>query len=178
MSRIGNKPIIIPSGITVSKEGNYVVATNQKYTVKTLIPQGISVEINNSEVVVKRVNDERIVKTMHGTTRANLFNAINGLHTPFAKELDIIGVGYRANVEGSNLVLQLGFSHDVIMPIPEGLSVSVDKTTHIKVTGHDKAQVGEFAAKIRANRKPEPYKGKGIRYIDEHVRRKAGKTAK
>lgn len=178
MSRIGNKPIVIPSGVNVSLEKNYCIATNQKYTVKTLIPEGITVEIKNNEVLLKRANDERTIRSLHGTTRANLFNAITGLSTPFVKELDIIGVGYRAQVEGTKLVLQLGFSHNVEMQIPQELTITVDKSTHIKVAGHDKAQVGEFAANIRAFRKPEPYKGKGIRYIDEHVRRKAGKTAK
>lgn len=178
MSRIGNKPIIIPEGVTVTINGRKVLATSKLGTLDLVIPECISLEQKSNEIIVKRANDERTARSLHGTTRSNIYNMIYGLHTPFTKELEIIGVGYRANLEGGKLVLQLGFSHNVEMEIPQGISVEVEKNVKLKISGFNKQLVGEFAANIRKLRKPEPYKGKGIKYIDEHVRRKAGKTAK
>lgn len=178
MSRIGNKPIIIPEGVTVEIKGNVINVKHKNLERSLEFPEVLTIEQKGNELLIKRPNDERQNRSLHGTFRAQIANLINGLHTPFQKVLEIIGVGYRANVEGNNLVLQLGFSHNVNMEIPKGLTVTVDKNTTVTISGVDKFTVGEFAANIRKLRKPEPYKGKGIRYQGEHVRRKAGKTAK
>lgn len=178
MSRIGNKPIIVPEGVTVNINGRKVQVSSKLGSMELVIPDCISLEQKTNEIIVKRADDERLSRSLHGTTRSNINNMIQGLHTPFVKELEIIGVGYRASLEGEKIVLQLGFSHNVEMEIPQGITVEVEKNVKLKISGFNKQLVGEFAANIRKLRKPEPYKGKGIKYIDEHVRRKAGKTAK
>lgn len=179
MSRIGNKVIVVPAGVTVDiKEGNFLTVKGPKGQLEKQLNSDLSITLDGNLLTVKRPNNEMFMRKIHGTTRALLFNMVQGVSEGFSKKLEIKGVGYRAQLQGNTLVLQLGFSHNIEMPIPEGISLDVPKNTEITVNGIDKAVVGQFAAEIRKHRKPEPYKGKGIRYVDEYVARKAGKTAK
>lgn len=179
MSRIGNKKITIPANVTVNvAEDGTVVVKGPKGELTRKFDKNIAIEIEGSEITLKRPNDEKVMKAMHGTSRANLANMITGVSEGFKKQLDIIGVGYRAQLQGKNLVVSAGYSNDVTKEIPAGLTVEVVKGLSIIISGIDCQLVGSFAAEIRAIRKPEPYHGKGIRYTDENVRRKEGKTAK
>lgn len=179
MSRIGNKVIKIPAGVSVElQEGNKVVVKGPKGELESQLNTLINIEINEGEIKLSRPNNERFTRQIHGTSRALLSNMVHGVNEEFSKKLIITGVGYRAQVQGNKLVLTMGFSHPVELEIPKGLTVTVDKNTEVLIKGISKELVGEFAANVRIIRKPEPYKGKGIRYEDEHVRRKAGKTAK
>ncbi len=179
MSRIGNKAITLPAGVTVEvAAGNYVTVKGPKGELSFQFNSELEIATEGSECVVKRPNDTKVMKMMHGTTRALLNNMIVGVSTGFKKQLDITGVGYRAQLQGNTLVVSAGYSHTVEMPVPAGLKVELPKNTQIIISGIDKQLVGQYAAEIREIRKPEPYKGKGIRYSDEHVRRKEGKTAK
>lgn len=179
MSRIGNKVIVVPAGVTVDiKEGNFLTVKGPKGQLEKQLNSDLSITLDGNLLTVKRPNNEMFMRKIHGTTRALLFNMVQGVSEGFSKKLEIKGVGYRAQLQGNTLVLQLGFSHNIEMPLPEGISLDVPKNTEITVNGIDKAVVGQFAAEIRKHRKPEPYKGKGIRYVDEYVARKAGKTAK
>lgn len=179
MSRIGNKVIVVPAGVTVDiKEGNFLTVKGPKGQLEKQLNSDLSITLDGNLLTVKRPNNEMFMRKIHGTTRALLFNMVHGVSEGFSKKLEIKGVGYRAQLQGNTLVLQLGFSHNIEMPLPEGISLDVPKNTEITVNGIDKAVVGQFAAEIRKHRKPEPYKGKGIRYVDEYVPRKAGKTAK
>jgi|SRR5690554_451819 len=179
MSRIGNKVIVVPAGVTVDiKEGNFLTVKGPKGQLEKQLNSDLSITLDGNLLTVKRPNNEMFMRKIHGTTRALLFNMVHGVSEGFSKKLEIKGVGYRAQLQGNTLVLQLGFSHNIEMQIPEGISLDVPKNTEITVNGIDKAVVGQFAAEIRKHRKPEPYKGKGIRYVDEYVARKAGKTAK
>ena len=178
MSRIGNKLITIPSGVTVDvKEGNEVTVKGPKGTLTHAFSTMMEISVEDGVVTVKRPNDEKHTKQLHGTTRALLNNMVVGVSEGYVKELELVGIGFRANVQGKKLTMQVGYSHPNEMQIPEGLTVECPSQTDIKVSGIDKQAVGEFAANIRAVRKPEPYKGKGIRYKGEHIRRKEGKTA-
>ena len=179
MSRIGRLPVAIPAGVTVEvAENNVVTVKGPKGTlVKELAPE-MEIKVEGSTVTVVRPDDSIENKTLHGTTRANLNNMVEGVTNGFTKKLLIEGVGYRASLEGKTLVLAAGYSHLVKLPIPEGLEVKVPTPTEIHILGIDKQVVGQFAAEIRILRKPEPYKGKGIRYQGEYVRRKEGKKAK
>ena len=178
MSRIGNKAITIPSGVEVQiKDGNEVTVKGPKGTLtRSFLPE-YELKIEDGVLTVVRPNDEKRTKQIHGTTRSLISNMIEGVSNGFKKELDIVGIGYRSSVQGTKLVLQVGYSHPTEFEIPKELDVKADKNTHITVEGIDKQLVGEFAANVRATRKPEPYLGKGIRYTGEHVRRKEGKTA-
>jgi len=175
MSRIGKNPIKIPDGIELIVEKQIVHVKNDKnnMTVK-LIPE-IKVTEKEGSIIVERTSDRRQVRAMHGTIRQLIASAVVGLSSGFTKELELNGVGYQANMQGSRLLLQVGYSHDILFEPPEGIVVTANKN-NISVMGHDKQLVGQVAAKIRSIRKPEPYKGKGIRYKDEYVRRKQGKT--
>ncbi len=177
MSRIGKKPIAIPSGVEVSVDGSVVTIKkgNKSATVDT--HNRVNVEITDGNVVMTRIGDSKESSAFWGTYRALTSNAIEGLDKGFSKSLEINGVGYRAAVKGKVLELQLGYSHPINYEIPEGLEISVEKNI-INIKGADKQQVGQSAAIIRGYRKPEPYKGKGVKYTDEHIVRKAGKTAK
>ena len=178
MSRIGNKAIVIPAGVTFEKDdNNHVVVKGPKGQLEYTFSKVVSIELEEGHLIVKRPNNEIFSRKIHGTSRALLFNMVEGVSNGFKKDLEIHGVGYRANLQGNTLVLQLGFSHNIELEVPEGIEVEVPRNTQIKVSGINKQVVGEFAAKIRSFRKPEPYKGKGIRYVDEYVPRKAGKTA-
>lgn len=179
MSRIGKKNITIPSGVTITQNDGVIEVKGGKGTLQFTVPTAITVEIEGVEVRVSRSSDEREERSLHGLTRAMIANMIEGVTEGFSKKLEIIGVGYKAQVTGKVLNLSLGFSHPVDMEAPMGIEVSMDKDAKntIIISGIDKQLVGEFAANIRKLRKPEPYKGKGIRYVGEYVRRKAGKTA-
>lgn len=175
MSRIGNRKIEIPAGVTVDVNDNTVTVKGPKGELVLTLTKGISVKVEGNMLEVLREND--MFKPMHGTTNANIKNMIEGVTHGFEKALEIIGVGYRFALKGKTLVINAGYSHQVEMVIPEGITVDVTSNTELTVKGIDKVQVGEFAANIRKVRKPEPYKGKGIRYKDEYVRRKEGKKA-
>lgn len=178
MSRIGNRKIVVPQGVTVEVNDGIITVKGPKGELSThLGNKNISLEINDGEVLVKRSNDEIKTKQMHGTVNANVSNMIVGVTKGYEKGLEIIGVGYRFNLKGNTLVISAGYSHPVEMQIPEGLSVESPSNTEILIKGIDKVKVGEFAANVRKVRQPEPYKGKGIRYKDEQVRRKEGKKA-
>ncbi len=178
MSRIGKKEITLPKGVEVSKNGNAVMVKGPKGTLTTQLVQGIDVKIENNVVAFTRSDEEKKSRAFHGIVRALVANNVRGVTEGFKKELDIVGVGYRAEVKGKEVVFQLGYSHPVRFAVPKGIDIAVDaKTGHITVTGIDKQQVGQTAAEIRALREPDPYKGKGIKYSDEVIRRKAGKAA-
>lgn len=177
MSRIGKSPIPIPSGVTVKIDGSTSVVKGPKGVHTQHIPEGLSFEEKDGILTISRPNDTKPVKARHGLVRALIANQIEGVTNGFEKKLEIIGVGYRATVKGKMLDLQLQFSHPVEYQIPAGIEIKCPDNTHIDVTGIDKQKVGQVAAEIRAYRKPEPYKGKGIRYVGEHVLRKAGKAA-
>lgn len=178
MSRIGNKLITIPAGVTVEvADGNEVTVKGPKGTLTRTFSTMMDIQVADGVVTVKRPNDAKHTKQLHGTTRALINNMVVGVSEGYAKELELVGIGFRAAVKGNKLTMQVGYSHASELDIPEGLSVTCGSATDVKVEGIDKQLVGEFAADIRAVRKPEPYKGKGIRYKGEHIRRKEGKTA-
>lgn len=178
MSRIGNKLITVPAGVTVEvAPGNEVTVKGPKGTMTRKFSDNLTIAVDGNEIKVSRPNDEKITKQMHGTTRALLHNMIVGVSEGFKKELELVGIGFRTAVKGNKLTMQVGYSHPVEMDIEEGLEVTCPSATTITVAGIDKQQVGQYAAEIRNKRKPEPYKGKGIRYKGENIRRKEGKTA-
>ncbi len=177
MSRIGNRKILVPTGVTVTVENDLVTVKGPKGELSLELKNGIKVEQEENTLTVTRANDEKQSRSMHGTTNANITNMIKGVTDGFSKALEIIGVGYRFNVRGTTLVINAGYSHPVELAIPTGLTVEQASNTEITVKGIDKVLVGKFAAEIRDVRSPEPYKGKGIRYKDEYVRRKEGKKA-
>ena len=179
MSRVGKAPITVPSGVEVSIEGRRVVVSGPKGSLDLEVPGKNTIRREDDTLLVERPNDERENRALHGLTRSLVNNMVVGVHEGFSKELQIVGVGYRAVVAGSDsLELQLGYSHPVMVTAPEGITFEVPEPTRIIVSGVDKEVVGQVAADIRDHRKPEPYKGKGIRYAGEHVARKAGKAAK
>lgn len=178
MSRIGKHPISVPSGVKVSASGGKVQVNGPKGTLEIPLKPEISVAVNGAVVEVKRADDGRSARALHGLTRTLVANMVKGVSEGFQKKLEIIGVGYKADVQGSNITLSLGYSHPVKYSLPKGVTASVEKQTLLTLTGPDKQVVGQVAADIRAFRKPEPYKGKGIKYSDEVIRRKAGKAGK
>ena len=178
MSRIGRKPITIPSGVDVSVSGNVITVKGPKGALTRELHPDMVVRTEGSEVVVDRPSDSKLHRSLHGTTRSVVANMVEGVTNGFQKVLDLVGVGYRATKAGSKVTLALGFSHPVEIEPESGLELDVPSNTRIIIKGIDKEQVGIFAAKIRDIRKPEPYKGKGIRYENEVVRRKVGKTGK
>ena len=175
MSRVGNRKILIPTGVTVTVEGNVVSVKGPKGELSTEINENLTVNINENELTVTRKNDN--YKKFHGTANANINNMVIGVTEGFEKKLESVGVGYRFQLKGSQLVVTAGYSHPVNVDIPEGITLEVPSNTELFVRGINKQLVGEFAANVRKIRKPEPYKGKGIRYADEHIRRKEGKKA-
>lgn len=178
MSRIGNKVIKIPAGVTVEVNDNLVTVKGPHGTLSRQFTDMVNLEIHEGQITVKRTGETELERKNHGTARALLANMVEGVHTRFKKELEIIGTGYRAQLQGKVLTIMAGYSHNIDFEIPQGVTVTVPKNTTVIIEGIDKEVVGEFAANIRNVRRPEPYKGKGIRYKDEHVRRKEGKTAK
>ena len=177
MSRIGNRKIVIPEGVSVELNDNIVKVTGKLGELSLELPNVIKMEIKDNEITLTRINEIKTTKAMHGTTNANITNMIKGVTEGYKKNLEIIGVGYRFNLQGNKLVINAGYSHPVEMEIPAGLKLEIISNTEISVFGISKELVGEFAANIRKVRQPEPYKGKGIRYKDEYIRRKEGKKA-
>ena len=177
MSRVGKKIITLPKGVSCTQEGSIVKVKGPKGELNRQIHQAISVEVNGSEIQVKRPDDTKENRALHGLTRALIQNMVTGVHESYKKILDIVGVGYRAELKGKNLLLSLGYSHPIYFMPPEGITLETPSQTQIIISGIDKELVGLVAAKIRSFRKPEPYKGKGVKYSDEHIIRKAGKTA-
>lgn len=178
MSRIGNKVILVPASVSVTIDNNFVNVKGPKGELSSQFNKDLSIKLEGNEIRISRPNDDIFSRKIHGTTRALLANMVTGVTDGFKKQLEIKGVGYRAQLNGNVLSLSVGYSHPVDFELPNGISVELPKNTDIIISGIDKQEVGDFAANVRAVCKPEPYKGKGIRYIDEHVRRKAGKTAK
>jgi len=178
MSRIGKKPIDIPAGVDVKVDGQTVTVKGPKATLTRTVHPNMTVKVDGAVMTVERPNDSNQNKALHGLTRALLHNMVVGVNDGFTKELEINGVGYRAAAQGKTLTLTVGYSHPVEMEVPEGLTVETPTPNKIVVTGADKQAVGQFAAEIREKRPPEPYKGKGIKYADEHIRRKEGKAGK
>lgn len=178
MSRIGRKPVVIPAGVTVEVKGHTVTVKGPKGELTRDLAPSIKLEINENEAVFTRPDDSKENRSLHGTTRSVFNNMVEGVSNGFKKELQLIGVGYRAQKAGNKLTLSVGLSHPVEFEESEGVSFEVPNNTTIIVEGFNKEKVGELAANIRAVRPPEPYKGKGIRYVDEFVRRKEGKTGK
>lgn len=175
MSRVGNRILSIPATVTVSVDGNVVTVKGPKGELSTEINKNITVEVKETEVIVSRKNDS--FKNFHGTANANINNMIIGVTEGFEKKLESVGVGYRFQVKGTDLVVTAGYSHPVEVKVPTGIQVECPSNTELLIKGIDKQLVGEFAANVRKIRKPEPYKGKGIRYSDEYIRRKEGKKA-
>lgn len=178
MSRIGNKVVVIPAGVTVTQNGNDVTVKGPKGELTRTFVDVITMNIEGNEVTFTRPNDNKENRALHGTMRANFNNMVVGVSEGFEKVLELIGVGYRAQLQGSKLVLSVGYSHPVEFEAPAGVTIEVPANTKVIVKGANKEHVGELAANIRGVRPPEPYKGKGIRYEGEHVRRKEGKTGK
>lgn len=176
MSRIGNKVIALPEKVSVAVSDAHVTVEGPKGKLEWDLPEGITLEQGEAEVSLKRASDDRRLRALHGLARSLVANMVEGVSSGFTKELEIQGVGFRAAVKGKVLDLNLGFSHPVEHPIPDDLTVTVNENTQIKVEGIDKQRVGQFAAHVRAYYPPEPYKGKGVRYVGEYVRRKAGKS--
>lgn len=178
MSRIGKLPVAIPADVKVSLDGNKMTVQGPKGTLSQNLHERMAIAVETDRITVTRPTDEKQDSALHGLTRSLINNMVVGVTTGFAKELQINGVGYRAEISGTVLTLSLGYSHPVVYELPTGISVEVVKQTKLTVQGIDKQLVGSAAAKIRSFRKPEPYKGKGIKYADEHIRRKAGKAGK
>jgi len=178
MSRIGKAPIAVPSGVTVTLDGQSISVKGPKGELSRSYSELISVRQDGEQLVVERSGDDRDARAQHGLVRSLIQNMVTGVAQGFQKDLEIVGVGYRAQAKGQGLELSLGFSHPVVVDAPDGISFNVPQPTRIEVHGIDKQLVGQVAANIREWRKPEPYKGKGVRYADEHVRRKAGKAGK
>jgi ribosomal protein L6 len=178
MSRIGNKVITVPAGVEVSIVDNFATVKGPKGELKQQFDKDMTFNIEGSEITVVRPSDSKRHRTVHGTTRAILANMVEGVSAGFKKELELIGVGYRAQMQGKKLVLSVGYSHPVEFEEIEGITLGVEGNTKVSIEGINKEVVGQYAAKVRAVRPPEPYKGKGIRYVGEYVRRKEGKTGK
>jgi len=178
MSRIGRMPIVVPADVDVKIEGSTVTVKGPKGTLTGTFNPAIGVELKDGHIHVTRPNNEKEMRSLHGLTRTLINNMIVGVHTGYKKSLEIVGMGYRAEKAGNNLVLKVGFSHDVTMTPPEGITIDVPSATQIVINGYDKQLVGQFASEVRGVRPPEPYKGKGIKYADEVVRRKEGKAGK
>jgi large subunit ribosomal protein L6 len=175
MSRVGKNPVSIPQGVTVDIAGDVATVKGKLGTLKLPLTKEVEVSVKDGKVWVKPVNDNTQSRVLWGTTRANLRNMVEGVSKGYSKALEISGVGYRAAVQGKNLQLQMGYSHDVLYPIPEGITIKCEKPTAVLISGFDKQKVGQVAAEIRAVRPPEPYKGKGIKYDTETILRKEGK---
>ena len=176
MSRIGMKPVPVPAGVKVTVSGKDVVVEGKLGKMSLALPEPISAAVEGNEVKVSRVSDEGNNKALHGLIRSLIKNNVIGVSEGYKKELQIVGVGYKAVLAGNKLTLSLGYSHDIVYPVPEGIKIQIADGTKLQITGIDKQLVGEVAASIRKFKKPEPYKGKGVRYSDEHVVIKPGKT--
>ena len=177
MSRIGRKPVSIPQGVKVNLDGAVIRAEGPKGKLSQPMPEGLSAKIENNELVISRSGEDQRVRALHGLARALVANMVTGVKDGFERKLEIVGIGYRAQLQGRAIQLALGYSHPVIFPLPEGVTAEIDRQVSITLRGADKAVLGQTAAKLRALREPDPYKGKGIRYANEVVRKKVGKKA-
>ena len=177
MSRIGRKPIGIPQGVTVHVDGAVVRAEGPKGRLAQTVPPGISARIDHEQLVLTRDTDARTARALHGLARSLVANMVTGVSAGFERRLEIVGIGYRAQMQGKNIQLALGYSHPIMFSLPDGITAEVDRQTAVTLRGADKALLGQTAARLRELRKPDPYKGKGIRYAGEVVRRKVGKKA-
>lgn len=178
MSRIGKQPVAVPAGVDVSVDGQHVTVKGPKGTLEHTVAEPIAVKLEDGAVSVTRPDDERTSRSLHGLTRTLIDNMVVGVTQGYSKAMEIVGTGYRVVAKGGDLEFSLGYSHTILVKAPEGITFTVESPTRFSVNGIDKQQVGELAANIRKLRKPEPYKGKGVRYADEVVRRKAGKAGK
>ena len=178
MSRIGKKPIVIPAGVDVKLNGSEVTVKGPKGELKNTFNSAIAIAIEGNEIIVTRPSDVKEHRSLHGLTRTLIANMVEGVTNGYSKELEVNGVGYRVQKQGKNLVMNLGFSHQVIMEEIPGITIEVPSPNKIVISGADKQMVGQFAAEVREKRPPEPYKGKGIKYANEYIRRKEGKAAK
>lgn len=178
MSRIGRAPITVPAGVEVTIDGSTVTVKGPKGTLTKTMHSNMAIAMEGNVITVTRPDDNKENRSLHGLTRTLIANMIEGVANGYKKELEINGIGYRAEVKGKDLVMKIGFSHDVIMTAPEGVTVEAPSANKVIVSGADKQVVGQFAAEIREKRPPEPYKGKGIKYVDEYIRRKEGKAGK
>ena len=178
MSRIGRKPINIPTGVEVSVDGNLVKVKGPKGSLEQKIHKNMSVSVENNIITVTRPDDEKLNKSLHGLTRSLINNMVIGVTEGYKKELEVTGVGYRVQKQGKNLVMNLGYSHQVTVPETDTITIECPTANKIVISGPDKQKVGQFAAEVREKRPPEPYKGKGIHYVGEHIRRKEGKAGK
>jgi large subunit ribosomal protein L6 len=176
MSRIGKKPIAIPKGVTIKADASGIEVKGPKGQMKQPLPPGISAAVEDGNVVTKKASDDPELSKFHGLARSLVNNAVLGVTEGWKKELDIVGVGYRAEMKGQQIHLALGYSHPVIFDVPKGIDVAIEKQTHITVTGVDRQLVGQVAANLRRLREPDPYQQKGVRYTGEHLKKKAGKT--
>ncbi|MBO5462796.1 MAG: 50S ribosomal protein L6 [Clostridia bacterium] len=178
MSRIGRMPIAVPAGVDVKIDGNIVTVKGPRGTLTRTVNENITVALDNGVITVSRPNDQKENRSLHGLNRTLIANMVKGVSEGFTKELEINGIGYRAAKQGKDLVLNIGYSHNVVVPEIEGISIEVPSPNKIIISGPDKQKVGQFAAEVRGHRPPEPYKGKGIKYVDEVIRRKEGKAGK
>ena len=178
MSRIGRAPITVPAGVEVTINGSTVTAKGPKGTLTKTMHSNMTIAMEGNVITVTRPNDLKENRSLHGLTRTLIANMIEGVANGYKKELEINGIGYRAEMKGKDLVMKIGYSHDVVMPQPDGITVEVPAPNKLIITGADKEKVGQFAAEVREKRLPEPYKGKGIKYVDEYIRRKEGKAGK
>ena len=178
MSRIGKKPIVIPAGVDVKLDGTKITVKGPKGTLTRELHPNMTVEVEGNTISVSRPNDNKENRSLHGLTRTLISNMVIGVNETFKKELEVNGIGYRCEVKGQELTLKIGYSHDVVMIAPEGVTVEVPNPNKVVISGPDKQKVGQFAANVREKRPPEPYKGKGIKYVDEYIRRKEGKAGK
>jgi large subunit ribosomal protein L6 len=176
MSRIGKKPVAIPSGVTVKVDGDTVDVKGPKGQMRQPLPPGVTAAVEGAEVVTRKTRDDRQLDKFHGLARSLVNNAVLGVTAGWKRELDIVGVGYRAEMKGKQVVLALGYSHPIVFDIPSGIDIAIEKQTHITVTGVDRQLVGQVAANLRRLRKPDPYQQKGVRYTGEVLKKKAGKT--
>jgi large subunit ribosomal protein L6 len=177
MSRIGRKPIPVPQGVKVQVDGGTVRAEGPKGKLTQAVPAGLSAKLEKDLLVISRTGDDRRLRALHGLARALVANMVSGVKNGFERKLEIVGIGYRAQMQGRAIQLALGYSHPVVFPLPEGVTAEIEKQTAITLRGPDKAVLGETAARLRMLRKPDPYKGKGIKYANEVIRRKVGKKA-
>jgi len=178
MSRIGKKPVVLPQGTKLELKDSEIVVTGPKGSLRRPFLEGLTINIDGSTVMVQRTSEEKKIKGLHGLMRTLIANMVDGVHKGFERKLEIVGIGYRSELQGNNIIFYLGYSHPITFPLPAGISAQVDKQTLLTIKGIDKELVGQTAAKIRALRKPDVYKNKGVKYADEVLRKKAGKSGK
>lgn len=178
MSRIGKKPIVMPKGVKVEIKEDEIIVTGPKGTLKRPLLEGLNVQVDGNVVNVQRTSDEKRIMGYHGLMRTLVANMVEGVHNGFERKLEIVGIGYRAEMQGNNVVFYLGYSHPIVFALPQGISAQVDKQTSLTIKGIDKELLGEIAAKMRALRKPDAYKNKGVKYAEEVLKKKAGKSGK